>query len=324
MGTKKTFDTLINVLCLAFILPIAVAWTGTGICAQRPASPAAWPVSEEVKEVGKQNNDFAWSMYAQLKKEQGNLFFSPYSLRTALSMTYAGSKGETATQMERALHFTSRDEKMHEAFAQVAKNLKPGTEGDYKLTVANSLWGQKGHKWLDPFLNITKIYYGGGLNEVDFACSPEQARKTINTWVEDRTNRKIKDLIPRNSRLTRLALVNVIWFKGVWLNEFDKAGTTDQPFYLDASKKVIAPLMHRNDKYRYAEADSVQLLELPYRGNKLSMVVALPKDKNGLADLEGKLIPKTIESWMDKIKSSRWREVDVYLPKFKMDGAQRK
>ena len=154
---------------------------------------------------------------------------------------------------------------------------------------------------------------------MDFAGAPEQARKTINAWVEDRTNRKIKDLVPRNSRPTRLALVNAIWFRGVWLNEFDKVGTTDQPFYLDASKKVTAPLMHRNDKYRYAETDSIQMLELPYRGNKLSMVVALPKDKNGLAGLEAKLTPKTVESWMDKIKSSRWREVDVYLPKFKMD-----
>lgn len=301
------------------VVAALMGWASTGVWAQRAGAPRS--ASAEVTELGKRNNEFAWNMYGQLKGERGNLFFSPYSLRTALAMTFAGAKGETATQMEQAVRLAPKDETMHAAFAQTAKGLEPGEKGGYKLTVANSLWGQKGYRWLDPFLNITKTYYGGGPNEVDFVKATEEARGTINAWVEDKTNQKIKDLIPKNGldQLTRLVLVNAIWFKGEWLWPFEKAATKDESFYVNPTEKVTAPLMHRQGKgYRYAEADGVQILELPYQGDKLSMVVLLPQAKDGLTELEAMLTTEKLEAWMGRVGVPAAGKVDVYLPKFKM------
>jgi serpin B len=298
---------------------VLMACASAGVWAQREGT-SRFP-SAEVIELGKRNNEFAWNMYGQLKGEQGNLFFSPYSLRTALAMTFAGAKGETATQMRHALRLTLKDEAMHAAFAQTVKGLKPGEDGGYMLTLANRLWGQKGYKWLDSFLNIAQTYYGGGLNEVDFAGATEEAWRTINAWVETTTHQRITDVIPKGGvdRLTRLVLVNAIWFKGEWLYPFEKAATQDGPFSVNSTETVTAPLMHRQGGgYRYAEGDGVQILELPYRGDTLSMVVLLPQAKDGLARLESSLTNETPEAWMGRVGVPAARDVDVYLPKFKM------
>lgn len=223
--------------------------------------------------------------------------------------------------MEQALRLTRKDEAMHAVFAQISKGLEPSETGSYRLTVANSLWGQKNYKWLDPFLNLTKTYYGGGLNEVDFANATEEARGTINAWVENKTNQRIKNLIPNNGldKLTRLVLVNAIWFKGDWLYPFKKAETKDEPFYMNHTERVTAPLMHRQGKgYRYAEADGIQILELPYQGDKLSMVVLLPQAKDGLTELEAMLTTEKLEAWMGRLDVPAAGKVDVYMPKFEM------
>jgi serpin B len=272
-----------------------------------------------VKALAQGNNEFAWDMYGKLKGDKGNLFFSPFSLRTALAMTYAGAKGETAAQMEKTLRFAPQDPALHAAFASTIQSIEPGEKGGYTLTVANSLWGQKDYGFLKPFLETCKANYGSGLTEVDFIKAFEQARGNINLWVEDKTNQKIKDLIPPGGldNATRLVLVNAVWFKGDWLSQFKKNETQDAPFYLDATEKVTAPLMHRLGKgYRYAEADAIQVLELPYQGDKLAMVVLLPKEKDGIGKLETMLTAEKIAAWVGSLRAPE--KTDVYLPKFKM------
>jgi len=276
-------------------------------------------------ELGRGNNAFAWDLYGQLKLEPGNLFFSPYSLRTALAMTVEGAGGGTAAQMVQTLHLTLRGEALHAALTQMAQGLEPRTEGDYALTVANSLWGQRGYRWLDAFLAAVRRGYGGDLRSVDFAAATEAARREINAWVEDQTKRRIRDLVPMGGLdpLTRLALVNAIWFKGQWAARFETANTTAAPFHVGAAETATAHFMHRQGGgYRYAEADGVQILELPYRGERLSMVVLLPRAEDGLAGLEARMTPDQVEAWLGP-RGLPAMEVDVYLPRFSITWGTR-
>lgn len=302
---KTRMRTMVGSACVV-ALTVGIA------LAQSPVPQA------DAVQLAKGNNEFAWAMYGQLKTEPGNLFFSPYSLRTALAMTYAGARGETAEEMAKTLSFTLKGNTLHEAFAATAKGLEPDERGGYKLTVANSLWGQKDYGFLPPFLDIAKTCYGSGLTEVDFKTAFEEARGKINLWVEDKTNQKIKDLIPPRglNALTRLVLVNAIWFKGDWMEQFKKEDTKDEPFQVSATEKASVPLMHKTwDGCRYGEADGIQILELPYKGDRLSMVVLLPKAEDGLAKLEPMLTPGKVGQWVGALGKQK---VIVYLPKFKM------
>jgi serpin B len=183
------------------------------------------------------NNKFALELYAKLRGGEANLFLSPYSISTALAMTYAGARGETESQMAEVLHFptianpaaeppatpeTNRQQ-FASAFGKIVEDLNArGEKGGYELRVANALWGQKQYGFLEEFLELIKTNYGGQLNEVDFVGATEAARKTINTWVEKKTNDKIKNLIPKGvlDSMTRLVLTNAIYFKGNWARQF--------------------------------------------------------------------------------------------------------
>jgi len=212
-----------------FMAGIALA---APMCEAAGIAPQAEPDAEAVKALAAGNNEFAFEIYGKLKADKGNIFFSPFSLRTALAMTYAGARGETASQMEKALCFAPNDPALHAAFASTTRGIQPAGKGGYQLTVANSLWGQKDYGFLKPFLETCKSSYGSGLTEVDFIKAFEEARGRINLWVEDKTDRKIRDLIPSGGldSDTRLVLVNAIWFKGDWLDQFKKEETKDEPF----------------------------------------------------------------------------------------------
>ena len=277
----------------------------------------------------KGNTQFAFDLYAQLKNQDGNLFFSPYSISTALAMTYAGAKCETAEHIAQTLHFPECNgsespgwmrttEQFHRAFGRLIDRLnQQGRKGDYQLSLANALWGQKGYPFLDSFIELNGQYYHAGLENVDFVKETEKSRLKINQWVEDQTQDKIKDLIPEGilDAMTRLVLTNAIYFKGDWASKFDKDNTSDAPFYLLSDETVTVPLMFQKEKFNYGQTDALQLLELPYKGDDLSMLVLLPKEKGGLADLEEQLTTETLAEWQ---KRMRKREVKVHLSKFKM------
>jgi len=264
------------------------------------------------------NTAFALDLYGELREEEGNLFFSPYSISTALAMTYAGARGNTEKQMAQVLHFTLPQDQLHPAFASMEAALKAIQEkGEIELRVANALWPQKDYVFLKEFLELTKKYYGSAITPLDYKTAHEAARRTINAWVEEKTNDKIKDLIQEGvlDALTRLVLTNAIYFKGNWATQFDKNRTEDAPFHLLSGKSVETPLMHQKQTCGYAEFEGLQVLELPYVGDALSMVVLLPKEVDGLAELEHRLTVENLEKWTNQLRK---QEVSIFLPKFSM------
>lgn len=282
------------------------------------ARPAPAP---DVKAVADGNNRFALDLYGKLKKGDENLFYSPYSISTALAMTYAGARGQTAEQMAKVLHFDLPPDRLHAACGGLIEDLnEAGKKGDFQLSVANRLWGQKGEGFLTEFLGLTERYYHAGLSEVDFAGDTEGARKTINDWVEKQTADRIKELIASPNLLAgaRLVLTNAIFMKTDWLSKFEKHETRNEPFFASGNKELKVPTMHQTGEFGYAEAEDLQSLELPYKGGRLSMVILLPREKQGVASLEQRLNPDTLNRWLTQ---SSDRKVEVSLPKFRATQA---
>jgi serine protease inhibitor len=265
------------------------------------------------------NNKFALELYGKLENQQGNLFLSPYSISTALAMTCAGAKGQTEKQMAEALCFAPvQNGQFHKTFGEIIKQLNAsGEKGGYELVVANALWGQKDYKFLPEFLTLVRENYGGNLQQVDFATQTEETRKTINAWVESKTKDKIKELIkPRMlDSMTRLVLTNAIYFKGKWASPFKPERTQDSPFVLLDGQKINVPMMNQTGKSGYAEANDIQILEMPYVNDDLSMVVLLPKQADGIKDLEREFVSENLSDWLAMIHK---REVQVFFPRFKM------
>ncbi len=263
------------------------------------------------------NTEFAIELYQQLRANTGNLFFSPYSISAALAMTYAGAGGDTESQMAQTLHFLLAREQIHPAFASLEAKLGDiGRKGQVQIRIANALWPQVGYQFLEEFLAVTKEYYGVSITPVDY-CDHEAARQKINGWVEGKTEKKIKDLIPIGvlDALTRLVLVNAIYFKGNWASQFEKKLTKVAPFLVAPSETVQAPMMTQKHAFRYGESNDLQVLELPYVGNDLAMIVLLPRKVDGLAELETALTVKNLEKWTGNLWET---EVQVLLPRFKV------
>ncbi len=267
------------------------------------------------------NTAFGCDLYAKLRTSTGNLFFSPFSIETALAMTAGGAKGNTLAEMQKALHLPADTEKGNAGFKSLVDTLngdgKPADKRGYELSVANALWGMKGYPWRAEYLKASKASFGAGLEEVNFADEPT-ARKTINDWVEGHTNKKIKDLIPSGllDADTRMVLTNAVYFKGTWEVEFDKKLTKDGPFTLADGKKADVPLMHRTDELRYAEGDDWQAVDLEYKGKETAMTVLLPKKADGLADLEKKLSPELLAGMFRGMSRPK---VILTLPRFKAE-----
>ena len=279
-------------------------------------------------------NKFALELYQKLREREGNLFFSPYSISTALAMTYAGARGQTERQMAEVMGFPTApgdpnkmstkpieppwsQEQFHSMFGTIIKGLNArGEKGGYELTVAHALWGQKGYGFLGGFLELVKTNYGGGLNEVDFVQATEAARQAINAWVEKETNNKIKNLIGKGvlDSMTRLVLTNAIYFKGNWARQFKEDKTKDAPFTLSNGQTINVPMMNQTAEFKYTETDSFQALELPYVDDELSMIIFLPKEADGISGFEETLTAENLSGWLAKLRK---REVIVSIPKFK-------
>ncbi len=263
-------------------------------------------------------NRFALELYAQLRAREGNLFLSPYSIATALTMTYAGARGETAAQMARVLHLPAEEAQLHRAVAALKDEIEgAGAAEGCELSIANALWGQKGFDFLAGFLGLLQDSYGARLTELDFAGNAEGARRTINDWVEEQTSGKIKDIIAPGvlGPLTRLVLTNAIYFKGDWTEPFKEERTRDEPFWTSAEDSADAPMMHQTKDFQYGESGECQALLLPYAKGRLAMLVLLPKERDGLAKLEGGLKVEGVRQWLARLRK---REVELSLPRFKL------
>jgi serpin B len=279
------------------------------------------PPKADTKAVVEGNTQFALALYGKLRGREGNLFCSPFSISTALAMTSAGARGKTLEEMSSTLHLPEQ-KRLHPALGALLKEVNgAGKKRGYQLSTANALWGQKGHPFLKDFLDLNKAHYGAGLSDLDFAGDTEGARQTINAWVEKQTRDKIKELLKKGAVTgdTRLVLTNAIYFKGDWASQFKKDRTRDEDFRLTAAKVVKVPLMHQKGEFRYHEGPALQVLEMPYVGKDLRMVVLLPRKVDALPALEKDLTPANLSRWLGALRT---QEVNVSLPRFKMTWGQ--
>ncbi len=306
---------------LTAILLIALLCTLTFGARPAPVSPDA---------AARANNLFAADLYRALKDKSGNLFFSPYSVTTALAMTREGAKGETAAEMDRVFHWNPRlPAEIHRALELALRpgEVREGWGDDAKdlpafgLSVANALWAQEGLTVERPFSRTLAEEFMAPLQRIDFR-EAVAARKIINDWVAEQTKNRIRDIVPEDlpTPNTLFALANAIWFKAAWKDPFEAEWTRDSPFTTAAGKTVSAPLMHRMGSYGYAETGDAQVVEMLYRGGETSMVVVLPKAKDGLPALEEKL---TGERLLKLIESIKPMQVRVKFPKFEITRSTR-
>ena len=271
------------------------------------------------------NSAFAFRLYQSLKGEDGNLFYSPYSISLALAMTYAGARGETEEQMAEALNFILPQDRLHPAFNSLDLELASRGEGaegkddeGFRLNVVNAIWGQRDYDFLTEFLDLLAENYGAGLRVVDFIGAPEESRGTINDWVSDQTEERIEDLIPRGliTVMTRLVLTNAIYFNAAWQDPFKEDMTEDGTFHLLEGDEVVVPMMRQNESLNYAESDEYQAVELFYDGGELSMVILLPR--------AGQF--ESFEDTLDAQKAGEIignlgrRQVDLVMPKFEFES----
>ncbi len=270
-----------------------------------------------VEKVTQNNTQFAIDLYKKIKTEEGNIFFSPYSISTALALTYGGARVQTAKQMATILHFSLEYEELHSAFADIQTKLNAIQQQEkIQLNIANSLWPHNKYPFLKEYLELAKKSYQAEITPVDYEKDPESARLKINSWIERETKDKIKDIISDPlDPLTRLILANAIYFKGEWISQFEKSATEKMPFHLDVTEITEVPLMHQTNDLNYSEDKIVQILEMPYAGNELSMVIVLPRKIDGLQNVEEILTVESLKEW---IENSYEMPVDVYLPRFKM------
>jgi serpin B len=271
------------------------------------------------------NSAFAFDLYQALREEEGNLFYSPHSISVALAMTYAGARGETAQQMADTLKFLLEQDRLHPAFnwldAELAKRGEgaQGKDGEgFRLNIVNAIWGQKDYSFLTNFLDVLAENYGAGLRILDFITETEKSRVTINDWVSDQTEDRIKDLIPQGAidALTRLVLTNAIYFNAAWEYPFDKKMTANGPFYLLDGGQVTVPMMRQTESFGYTQGEGYQAVELLYDGDELSMVIILPEDGQFEAFEEGLEAQKVSDITSDL----QLAQVTLTMPKFEFDS----
>ncbi|NYZ78916.1 serpin family protein [Candidatus Micrarchaeota archaeon] len=275
------------------------------------------------------NNRFALELYSQYKSPDGNIFFSPYSISTALAMTYEGARGATADEMQSVLHFPTDNNTRRSGFAEIYSEINKKNKS-YNLSTANALWAQKDFQFLGEYFSIVKTYYGGNVTNLDFAGDTENSRLTINKWVEDQTNDKIKNLIPQGvlTPLTRLVITNAVYFKARWRIPFLNK-THDEDFRISPSNTVKVKMMSLYGdgvqtssgdyvplRFNYTETEDAQIIELPYDGNETSMLILLPKGDD-LTTLEQLLTAGKLNEWRAMLKETKLD--GVYLPKFKFE-----
>ena len=276
------------------------------------------------------NRDFAFSIFDEIRDEKGedeNVFLSPHSISTALAMTYEGAAENTRDEMAEALRFHVGDDVLHPAFNKLDLELDARTDidtddgEDLELEIVNQTWGQEDYPFLDPYLNVLSKHYGAGMYAVDFRAEFEQIREDINAWVEDRTEGHIEDLLPDGSldSLTRLVLVNAIYFYGTWQDTFDDGRTSDEPFErLDGSQVDVEMMRHSEPTTAgHFEGDDTTAVSLPYVGGELAMVVAKPDDGEDFTSWEDGF---DRQSFDDVVEGLEDKKGFVDLPKFEDEG----
>lgn len=309
-----------SIISVLAVLIISCSFSSRSI-EKRSRADDTGATPEGINAVVAANNRFAFELYSQFNEENrdNNIFFSPYSISIALTMTYEGAKGQTAEEMQSVLHIPEHANVRRPNFARIYNEINK-EDKKYKLSTANALWAQKDYTFLEEYTDNVEKYYGGKVTNLDFIEESEKSRQTINRWVEDQTNDKIKNLIPPGilNFYIRLVLTNAIYFKGTWVKQFDEKDTREDDFRVNSGKTVKVPMMGLAGdgvEFNYAETDEIQILEMPYDGEDISMLIILPKD-NDLINVEETISLEKLSEWKTMFNKQR---VDVFVPKFKFE-----
>lgn len=306
---------------ILFVVAIATAATIVFVFPYDPYTPphaddsgmTATGLQETVQSI----NSFSFDIYNEIREQNQNEFLSPYSIYAALAIAYEGAAGETAEEMSTTLNLPNSDI-LRPNFAALY-NMLHLTNSDYILRTGNALWVQHDFPLHDSYTSHVKNYYGAQAALVDFVEQPSQTRDTINQFIAQQTGNRIKDIVsPEDiNALTRLMITNAIYFKGTWEWEFDRRKTQDRDFWITPEQSVSVPMMQMepDEQFNYMENEKVQMIELPYKGDRMSMVVLLPK--NNLDDLEQEL---TFELYQEYRSSMNKQKLgNIFLPKFEFD-----
>ncbi|XP_070603257.1 leukocyte elastase inhibitor-like isoform X2 [Erythrolamprus reginae] len=273
------------------------------------------------------NSQFALDLFQKLSEgnQTGNVFFSPLSLSSALAMVVLGARGNTASELLKTLHFDDVED-LHPAFHTLNAKINQ-SNAPYRLKLANRLYGEKSCNFLSDFLTSTQNLYGAELSTVDFSIAPYEAKKEINQWVKQQTEGKIPELLSEGSidELTKLVLVNAVYFKGNWAEPFKEKDTKDKPFRLNKTEKKNVKMMFMKKRlpFCYIPECKCRVLELPYKGKDVSMIILLPDsiedNSTGLEQLEQQLSLKKLKEWTHQNNMNLYVDVSVHLPKFQLE-----
>jgi serpin B len=295
---------------------------------KKQAEKHTFPISivppSDLKALVQSNNSFAFNLFHYLKKEEGNLFFSPLSISEAMAMTYVGARGKTRDEMAKVLNFALFEERLPAIFSSLESELKKmgtGVQGrdekGFRFSIANALWGQQGLIFLPSFLETIKKGYGGNIQTVDFRYQPNIVCRTINRWIEDQTSGKIRDMLWPNmiSELTKVLITNAIYFKIAWAFPFEEVATSNDIFHTSMFGDVSVPMMHQSRYFNYAEGYKYQAIELPTSGEKFSMIIFLPR-QGQFDNLENNLNPDMVQNTLANL---RGEYIELAIPKFRYE-----
>lgn len=263
--------------------------------------------------------EFGIGLYRKLGERPGNLFLSPASVSMALGMVHAGAEGETAAEMERALRYPSGA--VHEGMADLLRSLPIESEGR-RLSLANALWVQQSFDLKPSYLEQIRRHYGGGARQVDFIGAPVEALAAVNRWAEEQTAGRIKTILQRENinERTRLVLTNAVYFKADWLHPFQAAQTRPRPFRLAGGGSVSVPMMRQRSSFRLLETPSFEAVELPYKGEELSMLLFLPKEGSSLGQFEQALDGQALRGWAEQLAASQRSDLELVVPKLELEA----
>jgi len=273
--------------------------------------------AETPNPVSSGNDQFAFDLFKNVasSEKNSNVFFSPVSISTALAMAYSGSRGETQKQMAEVLHFAGSQQEVASGFHSLMTSMSQPVNGAYQLSVANALWAQKGAHFQPDFVSTMHTYYSGDFRTLDFAQT-EPSLATINHSVAEKTAGKIPQLLHPGdiTALTRLVLTNAVYFKGSWNTPFAASLTKPETFTTGAGTKKQVPMMHRTGRLTYAQSSDLQMLDLPYRGNELSLLILLPRA--GAPDPWSNFTWENLQQLRKQMVETK---VILSLPKFKVE-----
>ncbi|MCK4504514.1 MAG: serpin family protein [Candidatus Aegiribacteria sp.] len=277
--------------------------------------------AQAAQELVRGNNEFALDLYKEVcdTQESSNIFFSPYSISSALGMTYAGAGGQTADEMAEVLHFTIPVEAINRAFHSLTETLSSGElvraeSGDpFTLSISNGLWVQDGFTLLDEYVAEVTRYYSAAVRNLDFINDPEPSRETINNWVAESTLDRIQNLIPSGvlKEDTRVVLTNAVYFKASWLKPFHERSTSDAPFFLADDSAIEVPVMNQTDYFNYVFTEGCSAVELDYAAGNASMLILLPD--GDIEEFQRDFNADMLETIRGRLSSIR---VSISMPKF--------